>query len=99
MGPSYLRSGIQDRLANRTNLTPVAADRSTRPALPLAGSKARSDTSPHRAAVPWIATPASLRLSSTSVGAKRALYEFDLLGQIGRFNALHYHVGGGSPLY
>jgi hypothetical protein len=50
----------------------VAADRSTSPALPLAGSKARSATSPIRATVPWIATPTSSRSSSASVGPRRA---------------------------
>src|SRR5215218_8356728 len=50
----------------------VAADRSTMPALPLAGSKARSATSPIRDTVPWIATPASLRSSFSSVGGRRA---------------------------
>src|SRR5687767_8721842 len=50
----------------------VVADRSTSPALPLAGSKARSATSPIRATVLWIATPTSSRSSSASVGPRRA---------------------------
>src|SRR5215208_1369020 len=50
----------------------VVADRSTSPALPLAGSKARSATSPIRATVPCIATPTSSRSSSASVGPRRA---------------------------
>ena len=48
------------------------------PALPLAGSNARSDTSHVRDTVPWIATPASLRSRSSSAswrGQARALEE------------------------
>lgn len=47
--------GIQERPAICTNSASVTLERSTTPLLPSEASKAKSDTSPHRATLPWIA--------------------------------------------
>jgi hypothetical protein len=49
---SYLRGGIQERLDTSSNSMSATPERSTTPVLPSAGSKANSDTSPHRDTVP-----------------------------------------------
>src|SRR5215211_5623783 len=72
MPSAHLRQGIQERPATCTNSASVTLERSTTPLLPSAGSKARSDTSPHRDTLPWIATPASFPSISSSVSARRS---------------------------
>ena len=72
MPSAHLRRGIQERPATCTNSASVTLERSTTPVLPSAGSKARSDTSPHRDTLPWIATPASFLSISSSVSARRS---------------------------
>ena len=60
--------GIQERPAICTNSASVTLERSTTPLLPSEASKAKSDTSPHRATLPWIATLTSFLSSSVAFG-------------------------------